>query len=130
MLEWHSSAKVIEPRRESVLLPQLVNRVTTFEQDSISGPNKAWIWAKQNNPCLEYNYRPCKRDLRAPGYVFWDRDRLEKKMRFMDEACPAMGGVSAEDLWWYRQSEEPSAEQRLRNMGYRLSCNYNLECEF
>ena len=108
----------------SLPCPGLRNHVTTFEEDSISRPNKAWIWAKQNNSELEYlYYRPCDRDLRAVGYVFWDRDRLERKMHFMNEARPAMRWASATDLAWERHGTNPSAEQRLKDMGFQLSCN-------
>lgn len=101
------------------------NQVTTFERDSIQCPNKAWIWAKQNNAGLERGYyRPCDRDLRALGFVFWDSDRLEKKMRLMNEARPKMKWASPADLAWERHGTNHSAEQRLRDMGFVLSWPY------
>lgn len=95
---------------------ELWNRMTTSGEESANRPNKAWLWAKENNPKGDF-YRPCDRDLMAWGYVFWDSERL-REMRVIEEPRP--------ELSWSDTPPGPlaperrtclSAEQRLKDMG-------------
>lgn len=99
----------------------LWNRLTASQGESASQPNKAWLWAKENNPNGDF-YRRCDRDLMAWGYVFWDGERL-RKMR-------AIEGLRPELRWSATppgplppdQHANPSAEEKLMDMGLVWSC--------
>lgn len=94
-----------------------------FEGDSSILPNKAWVWAKQNNPTNAY-CQAYDQDLRAWGHVFWDNERLSGTS-LLDETRPNVS-------WPYydrssfssklRCEQTPSAEQRLKDTGLVLSC--------
>ena len=99
--------------------PELSADPIIFKGDSISRPNQALIWAKENNPMDEF-YRLSDSELRALGYVFWDSHRLQK-MRSMKEPRAEMGWSTPPDTWASQRCQNPSAEERLKDMGFVLS---------
>ena len=48
-----------------------------FEGDKYEERNLAWLWSNQYEPQDVY-YQNCNADLREWGYVFWDKDRLDR----------------------------------------------------
>lgn len=70
-----------------------VARLTASQGETASQPNKAWLWAKENNLQGEF-CQPCDRDLMAWGYVFWDGERLQK-MRVVEEPRYSTGSIAA-----------------------------------
>jgi hypothetical protein len=110
------------PSREFFSLkpnPDRWDALITFQGDSGSQPNKAWLWAKENNPSLVDDfYARGHDDLIAWGYVFWDAGRL-RKMGVIENPCPKMRFIAGPPLRLrpYRHATL-SAEQRLIEMGF------------
>lgn len=48
-----------------------------FEGDEYGKRNLAWLWSNQDRPQAVY-FQNCNLDLRAWGYVFWDKDRWDR----------------------------------------------------
>lgn len=86
-----------------------------FEGDDLHKRNLAWLWAHQMMPYPGYD-DTCDMDLRAWGYVFWDKDRLEQ-MRLLEETRPS-GFHSSRPPHYPKPESGPSAQERLRNLGF------------
>ena len=98
---------------------ELYTELTTVEGESVSRPNKAWVWANAGSATSCF-YQPHDYDLRVVGYVFWDSGRLQK-MNFMQQERVAQERSSALVSSSTRRKKSPSAEQRLRDMGLIVS---------
>ncbi len=86
-----------------------------FEGDDLHKRNLAWLWAHQMMPYPGY-YDRCDMDLRAWGYVFWDKDRLER-MRLLEETRPSRYPLSRPP-YYPEPVSRPSAQERLRSLGF------------
>jgi hypothetical protein len=86
-----------------------------FEGDDLHKRNLAWLWAHQMMPYPGYDDTR-DMDLRAWGYVFWDKDRLEH-MRLLEETRPS-GFFSSRPPHYPKPESGPSAQERLRNLGF------------
>jgi hypothetical protein len=100
----------------------LWNSLTASHGETASQPNKAWLWAKENNPKGEF-CQPCDRDLMAWGYVFWDGERLQR-MRVIEEPRPEVRwSATPPGPLLPERHTNPSAEQKLTDMGLVWSCS-------
>lgn len=86
-----------------------------FEGDDLHKRNLAWLWAHQMMPCPSYD-DTCDIDLRAWGYVFWDKDGLEN-MRLLEETRPSRPS-SNRPPHYPKPGSRPSAQERLRNLRF------------
>jgi hypothetical protein len=84
-----------------------------FEGDDLQKRNFAWLWVHQMKPYPGYNDN-CDTDLRAWGYVFWDKDRLDQ-MRLLEGTWSAR--YSHAPPAGYQEKSRPSAQERLRDLG-------------
>ena len=46
-----------------------------FTSDAVEKPNATWSWSNGNKVEIMYNQKP---DLSKWGYVFWDKERLDR----------------------------------------------------
>ncbi len=86
-----------------------------FEGDDLRKRNLAWLWAHPMISYPGYDYT-CDTDLRAWGYVFWDKDRLEQ-MRLLEKPRPSRFFPSLPP-YYLKPESRPSAQERLRNLGF------------
>lgn len=84
-----------------------------FEGDDLQKRNFAWLWVRQMKPYPGYNHK-CDTDLRAWGYVFWDKDRLEQ-MRLLEGIWSARYSHALPA--GYQEKSRPSAQERLKDLG-------------
>ena len=90
----------------------LAGRVASFDGDKPRTCNFAWLWAHQMRPYPGFG-DSCDTDLRAWGYVFWDKDRLDR-MGLLEYPRPVRPSHVCPDDYWVTQPD--SAETQLNQM--------------
>ncbi len=85
-----------------------------FEGDEYEKRNLAWLWSNQYRPQYGYS-QTCNLDLRAWGYVFWDKGRLDRLGILKEERPPFH--CTRYPPHYRKPAIKPSAQKRLRELG-------------
>ncbi|KAJ5856421.1 uncharacterized protein N7529_010365 [Penicillium soppii] len=103
-----------EEQKNILLRGKLVN----ITHDRIDGPNLGWVWGSSFQDSIKPD-TPAMFDLRDRGYVFWDKERLEKS-GLVSEPFVVPVGANYFPLGHHDPFVRPSVEERLNGLEVNL----------